>query len=116
MRVSTIDTVQLPVSPEHLTVVIAAFNEETSIPLLHPRLCAVLAQLHGLQTHVLYVDDGSTDGTWDVLHALTGPMPTSVRCGYRAISARSWRFLRGWIMCCRVRWYCWTPMARTRRN
>lgn len=71
MRVSTIDTVQLPVSPEHLTVVIAAFNEETSIPLLHPRLCAVLAQLHGLQTHVLYVDDGSTDGTWDVLHALT---------------------------------------------
>ncbi|MCC4627461.1 glycosyltransferase family 2 protein, partial [Xanthomonas campestris pv. nigromaculans] len=68
---STIETAQLPPAPERLTVLIAAFNEETSIPLLHPRLCAVLAQLPGLQTHVLYVDDGSTDGTWEVLHALT---------------------------------------------
>nr|WP_228735069.1 glycosyltransferase family 2 protein [Xanthomonas euvesicatoria] len=71
MTVSAIDTAQLPVASERLTVLIAAFNEETSIPLLHPRLCAVLAQLPALQTHVLYVDDGSTDGTWEVLHALT---------------------------------------------
>ncbi len=67
---SIINTAQLPASTERLTVVIAAFNEETSIPLLHPRLSAVLADLHGLQTRVLYVDDGSTDGTWDVLQAL----------------------------------------------
>jgi len=69
--VSAIDTSQLPVVPERLTVVIAAFNEQASIPMLHPRLCAVLAQLHGVQTHVLYVDDGSTDGTWGVLQELT---------------------------------------------
>lgn len=68
---SAIATAQVPVASERLTVLIAAFNEETSIPLLHPRLCAVLAQLPAVQTHVLYVDDGSTDGTWEVLHALT---------------------------------------------
>ncbi|MFO3703563.1 glycosyltransferase family 2 protein [Xanthomonas codiaei] len=67
---SSIDPSAAPAVGERLTVVIAAYNEETSIPLLHPRLCAVLAQLHGLQTQVLYVDDGSTDGTWDVLQAL----------------------------------------------
>lgn len=59
-----------PTASERLTVVIAAYNEETSIPLLHPRLCAVLEELTDLRTHVLYVDDGSTDGTWDVLQAL----------------------------------------------
>lgn len=60
-----------PLTAERLTVVIAAFNEATSIPLLHPRLQGVLAGLSGVQTHVLYVDDGSTDDTWQVLQALT---------------------------------------------
>ncbi|KAB7772177.1 glycosyltransferase family 2 protein [Xanthomonas maliensis] len=63
-------------APEHrLTVVVAAFNEQASIPLLHPRLRAVLATLEGLQTQVLYVDDGSTDGTWEVLQGLATEDP-----------------------------------------
>ncbi|MBB4130545.1 glycosyltransferase involved in cell wall biosynthesis [Xanthomonas arboricola] len=70
MSVHAPDLVPSLAAAERLTVVIAAYNEETSIPLLHPRLCAVLAQLSGLQTHVLYVDDGSIDGTWALLQAL----------------------------------------------
>lgn len=53
-----------------LTVVIAACNEAAALPLLHPRLRAVLDALPGLQARVLYVDDGSTDGTWAVLEGL----------------------------------------------
>ena len=57
-------------SRDLLTVVIAAFNEADSLPLLQPRLAAVLDRLSardGIDGRVLYVDDGSTDATWDVL-------------------------------------------------
>ena len=46
-----------------LTIVIAAYNEAVALPLLHPRLCAVIDTLPTLDVRVLYVDDGSTDGT-----------------------------------------------------
>lgn len=49
-----------------LTVVIAARNEEAALPLLHPRVQAVLAGLD-LDCRVLYVDDGSDDDTWPLL-------------------------------------------------
>ena len=55
-----------------LTVVVAACNEAASLPLLHPRIRAALDALPGLRTRVLYVDDGSTDATWQVLQKLAG--------------------------------------------
>jgi glycosyltransferase involved in cell wall biosynthesis len=57
--------------PQHcLTVVIAARNEALALPRLHPRIAAVLKRLDSVETRVLYVDDGSTDGTWDVMQRL----------------------------------------------
>ena len=53
-------------SHRSLTVVIAAYNEEAALPVLQPRLRAVLDSLQ-METRVLYVDDGSRDGTWQVL-------------------------------------------------
>ena len=58
---------------DRLTVVVAAFNEAESLPVLQLRLAAVLddvAATHGLDCRVVYVDDGSTDATWSVLQAL----------------------------------------------
>ncbi len=55
---------------ERLTLVIAAHNEAQALPLLHPRLRAVLDQLQDVEGRVLYVDDGSTDDTWPVMQAL----------------------------------------------
>jgi len=55
---------------DSLTVVVAACNEADSLPRLHPRIVAALAQVPGLRARVLYVDDGSSDGTWDVLQGL----------------------------------------------
>ncbi|MBS0192619.1 MAG: glycosyltransferase family 2 protein [Proteobacteria bacterium] len=52
--------------PEPLTILIAAYNEEAALPLLHPRLRAVLDGLDR-PARVLYVDDGSRDRTWQVL-------------------------------------------------
>ena len=57
-----------------LTVVIAARNEADALPLLHPRLQAVLAGLD-VDARVLYVDDGSDDDTWPLLQAIAGHDP-----------------------------------------
>lgn len=59
-------------SRDLLTIVIAAYNEAESLPLLQPRLASVLDGLsarNGVDARVLYVDDGSVDGTWELLQA-----------------------------------------------
>lgn len=49
-----------------LTIVVPVFNEQDALPVLHARLAPVLDALR-LRTRVLYVDDGSADGSWDIL-------------------------------------------------
>ena len=60
--------------PLSLTIVIAAYNEQSALPVLHPRLSRVLDGL-GMDCRVLYVDDGSRDGTWEVLRGLAAADP-----------------------------------------
>ncbi|WP_454829320.1 glycosyltransferase family 2 protein [Pseudoxanthomonas wuyuanensis] len=57
---------------QRLTVVIAAHNEAEALPVLHPRVAAVLQGLDGIEGRVLYVDDGSTDASWAVLQRIAG--------------------------------------------
>lgn len=58
-------------APEHrcLTLVVAAYNEADALPALWPRLVSALAmaECEGLAARVLFVDDGSCDGTWALL-------------------------------------------------
>jgi len=62
------------IAPEHrcLTLVVAAFNEAEALPLLHPRIARALDAIaaDGLEARVLYVDDGSRDGTWPLLQGI----------------------------------------------
>jgi glycosyltransferase involved in cell wall biosynthesis len=56
-----------------LTIVIAAYNEAETLPLLQPRLAVVLdglARDANVDGRVLYVDDGSDDGTWTLLQRM----------------------------------------------
>lgn len=59
---------------DRLTVVVAAFNEAEALPVLHPRIAAVLDEL-GLEGRVLYVDDGSRDRSWEVLLGIAAADP-----------------------------------------
>jgi glycosyltransferase involved in cell wall biosynthesis len=66
-----------PMTHDLLTVVVAAYNEAEALPGLHARLSAVLDALRtdGVDGRVLYVDDGSRDGTWPVLQHMATADP-----------------------------------------
>lgn len=55
---------------DRLTVVVAARNEAEALPALHPRIVAALQRLPDVDGRVLYVDDGSTDATWEAMQRL----------------------------------------------
>src|SRR3954454_14425815 len=66
---------QAAVTPE-FSVVVPTFNERDNVIALFRKLEAALA---GIVWEVIYVDDNSPDGTWDVVRALAGA-DSRVRC------------------------------------
>src|SRR5262249_14885978 len=63
-----------PSLPLELSVVVPLFNEEATLEELHRRLAAVLAML-GASYEIIFVDDGSTDGTYFALCAMGAHNP-----------------------------------------
>ena len=55
--------------PPALSIIVPAYNEEEVLPQFHARLAAALATI-GLSWEVVYVNDGSKDGTLPVMHGL----------------------------------------------
>ncbi len=64
----------------HLSLIIPVYNEERSLPLLFDRLGAALA---GIDHEVIFVNDGSRDGSFDVLRKQCASTPN-----YKAIDFR----------------------------
>lgn len=52
-----------------LSVIIPVFNEEESLPELFSWICQVVDD-HNITTEVLFIDDGSTDRSWEVITSL----------------------------------------------
>lgn len=65
--------------PVFLSVLVPVYNEEDSLPPLGRELHDALSAL-GRTYEVLLVDDGSTDGSWDILKELARTKP-----GFRAV-------------------------------
>ncbi|WP_406331880.1 glycosyltransferase family 2 protein [Streptomyces sp. NBC_00203] len=53
-----------------LSVVVPCYNEVEVLAQTHARLARVLGRLAGFDRELIYVDDGSTDGTWEVINSL----------------------------------------------
>ncbi|HUF39902.1 MAG TPA: glycosyltransferase family 2 protein [Anaerolineales bacterium] len=62
----------------HLSLVIPVRNEEDSLPILQQKICEALRDLPHIW-EVVYVDDGSTDGSVSVLEKLQAGDPGRVR-------------------------------------
>ena len=60
--------------PPMLSVVIPVFNEADSLAILHQELSEV-AIGQGYELDVVFVDDGSTDGSWEVIRGLAAADP-----------------------------------------
>lgn len=61
-----------------ISVVIPLYNEEESLPELYSWIESVMAA-HGFSYEVIFVDDGSTDGSWKVIEKLSAEHPLHVR-------------------------------------
>src|SRR5687768_970123 len=57
-----------------LSTVIPVFNEAESLVALHRELDEV-AREHGYELDILFVDDGSTDGSWPIIRKLAAEDP-----------------------------------------
>jgi len=57
-----------------LSLVIPAYNEAESLAELHEEISAV-AENHGYQIEIIFVDDGSADSTWGVIESLAAKDP-----------------------------------------
>jgi glycosyltransferase involved in cell wall biosynthesis len=52
------------------SIVVPVYNEEDSLRPLHAELSAI-AQQHGYELQIIFVDDGSRDGSWRVIQELS---------------------------------------------
>lgn len=57
-----------------LSVVVPVFNEEPSLEIFHQELSEVAAA-HGYELDAIFVDDGSTDGSWQAIQRLAQQDP-----------------------------------------
>lgn len=59
----------MPGRSEGVSVILPVLNERDNLEALHAQLTAALKPL-GREYEIVYVDDGSTDGSWDVMKRL----------------------------------------------
>jgi glycosyltransferase involved in cell wall biosynthesis len=57
-----------------ISVIIPVYNEQESIPELHNWICRVMDG-HGFSYEIIFVNDGSNDGSWNEIQKLAGLNP-----------------------------------------
>ncbi len=68
------DPVATPADPDLVSLVIPVLNEKESLPPLFAEIAEVAAA-SGLKVEVVFIDDGSTDGSWAVISELAAADP-----------------------------------------
>ncbi len=82
-----------------LSVIIPLYNEEESLPELHAWLSRVIGGM-GVEYEIIYVDDGSRDGSWDVIRGLSAADPAHVRAArFRRNYGKSPALYTGFRIC-----------------
>lgn len=97
-----------------LSLIVPVLNEEEAVPLFYEAVQEVLRD-EPYELEILFVDDGSTDKTLEIIEGLH-VRDSRVRASpFRATSARNWH----WPQDCRrpegMLWCPWTWICRIRR-
>ncbi len=92
-----------PPDPELVSLVIPVFNERESLPPLAAEIAAAVRDLP-VRCEVLFVDDGSTDGSWEAIRELAAADPRVRGLRFRrnfgkaAALQAGFRQARGWAV------------------
>lgn len=80
-----------------LSIMTPCFNEGENVDKLFQEICSIKEQLPDeLQLELVYVDDGSSDDTYERILALSKQSPSVRYVRFRAILVKKRRCLRGW--------------------
>jgi len=71
-----------------ISILIPCYNEEASLPLLYPQLVKLMDEHADYQWELMFVNDGSTDGTLQLLREMREKASGSTGWTCRATSAR----------------------------
>lgn len=66
-----------------ITVIVPCLNEEEALPVYYKEMCSIMKQMKEIEMELLFVDDGSTDGTLSVMKDLH---KLDRRCQYLSFS------------------------------
>ena len=58
-----------------ISIIVPLYNEAESLPKLYEWIARVM-QEHGYRYEILFVNDGSTDGSWQVIERLAAAAPS----------------------------------------
>ena len=76
----------------NLSIVIPVYNEDDNLPILHEAIYQALECLPDLNWEVIFVDDGSRDGSMETLARLSNDHQRSLLCGHgRSHSNAGWQ-------------------------
>lgn len=90
----------MPMSQPVLSICVPVYNERENLPLLHAAIVRAVDP-RGLQVEIIFVDDGSTDGSWPAIQALVEAdgrvrgLKFKHNCGETAASDAGLRAARG---------------------
>lgn len=63
-----------PSKETDLSVIVPVFNEQESLHKFHHALSVVIARMTNEYVQIIYVNDGSTDSSWEILQQLSCPV------------------------------------------
>lgn len=82
-----------------LSIVIPVFNEAESLAALHGELCEVAAA-QGYELDIVFVDDGSTDTSWEVISRLAASDPRVTGLRFRRNFGKAAALSAGFAQAC----------------
>ena len=68
---------------KQVSIIIPAYNEEESLPLLYDRLSKVISNLKNYEFELLFINDGSKDNTLKIIKGLREKDTRSTRANSR---------------------------------